>query len=198
MRYPYFLEKNASITFSVGLVGIIYSNYTTIQAMVVLKSENCSSLELSCFCAGIPKLHSCSGYFPRTPWCHPMGFCETHHISFSCWWCFSLLWEDIISIVFHYTGGINVMYVKKSQGSFIKILNCPFFSLIQKVRHNKQLVDLKAFKDGLSSLLIPSQKVMFSQHVYAFWTILSFFWLVTMDKYGCLFGTYSPRFLLYL
>ncbi|XWS28191.1 hypothetical protein CRYUN_Cryun25bG0044400 [Craigia yunnanensis] len=41
-----------------------------------------------------------------------------------------------------------------------------FFITQEKVRHIKQLpVDLKAFQDGLSSLLIPSQKVMFSQHV---------------------------------
>ncbi|XVF69831.1 hypothetical protein PTKIN_Ptkin11bG0112400 [Pterospermum kingtungense] len=41
-----------------------------------------------------------------------------------------------------------------------------FFITQEKVRHSKQLpVDLKALQDGLSSLLIPSQKVMFSQHV---------------------------------
>ncbi|EOY32199.1 Uncharacterized protein TCM_039797 isoform 1 [Theobroma cacao] len=41
-----------------------------------------------------------------------------------------------------------------------------FFITQEKVRHIKQLpVDLKALQDGLSSLLIPSQKVMFSQDV---------------------------------
>ncbi|XVE98888.1 hypothetical protein REPUB_Repub03eG0148100 [Reevesia pubescens] len=41
-----------------------------------------------------------------------------------------------------------------------------FFITQEKVRHIKQLpVDLKALQDGLSNLLIPSQKVMFSQHV---------------------------------
>ncbi|XWS52343.1 hypothetical protein CRYUN_Cryun11dG0059800 [Craigia yunnanensis] len=41
-----------------------------------------------------------------------------------------------------------------------------FFITQEKVGHIKQLpVDLKAFQDGLSSLLIPSQKVMFSPHM---------------------------------
>lgn len=44
--------------------------------------------------------------------------------------------------------------------------------LLQKVRHIKQLpVNLKALMDGLSSLLLPSQKAMFSQHMYEFSTI---------------------------
>ncbi|TYI12924.1 hypothetical protein ES332_A08G022900v1 [Gossypium tomentosum] len=43
-----------------------------------------------------------------------------------------------------------------------------FFITKEKVRHVKRLpVDLRALQDGLSSLLIPSQKVMFSQHVLA-------------------------------
>ncbi|MBA0795294.1 hypothetical protein Gohar_006166, partial [Gossypium harknessii] len=43
-----------------------------------------------------------------------------------------------------------------------------FFVTKEKVRHVKRLpVDLRALQDGLSSLLIPSQKVMFSQHVLA-------------------------------
>lgn len=38
---------------------------------------------------------------------------------------------------------------------------------MQKVGHIKQLpVDLKALMDGLSSLLLPSQKPAFSQHLY--------------------------------
>ncbi|XVE79908.1 hypothetical protein DITRI_Ditri14bG0095100 [Diplodiscus trichospermus] len=41
-----------------------------------------------------------------------------------------------------------------------------FFITQEKVKHIKKLpVDLKALQDGLSSLLIPSQKFMFSQHV---------------------------------
>ncbi|KAF7813943.1 uncharacterized protein G2W53_034919 [Senna tora] len=41
-----------------------------------------------------------------------------------------------------------------------------FFITQEKVRHIKQLpVDLKAIMDGLSSLLVPSQKPMFSQHM---------------------------------
>lgn len=41
-----------------------------------------------------------------------------------------------------------------------------FFITQEKVRHIKQLpVDLKALMDGLSSLLLPSQKAMFSQHM---------------------------------
>lgn len=41
-----------------------------------------------------------------------------------------------------------------------------FFITQEKVRHVKQLpVDLKALMDGLSSLLFPSQKAMFSQHM---------------------------------
>ncbi|XP_039064197.1 uncharacterized protein LOC120209199 isoform X2 [Hibiscus syriacus] len=44
-----------------------------------------------------------------------------------------------------------------------------FFITKEKVKDIKRLpLDLKALQDGLSSLLIPSQKVMFSQHVYAF------------------------------
>jgi hypothetical protein len=40
--------------------------------------------------------------------------------------------------------------------------------LLQKVRNIKQLpVDLEAIKDGLSSLLLPSQKAMISEHMYA-------------------------------
>ncbi|KAH7572476.1 hypothetical protein JRO89_XS04G0262200 [Xanthoceras sorbifolium] len=42
-----------------------------------------------------------------------------------------------------------------------------FFITQEKVRHVKQLpVDLKALMDGLSSLLLPSQKPMFSQHMF--------------------------------
>ncbi|XP_054785630.1 uncharacterized protein LOC129292132 [Prosopis cineraria] len=41
-----------------------------------------------------------------------------------------------------------------------------FFITQEKVRHIKQLpVDMKAIMEGLSSLLVPSQKPMFSQHV---------------------------------
>ncbi|XP_048494940.1 uncharacterized protein LOC104886808 isoform X2 [Beta vulgaris subsp. vulgaris] len=41
-----------------------------------------------------------------------------------------------------------------------------FFVTQEKVRHVKHLpVDLKALMEGLSSLLLPSQKVMFSQHM---------------------------------
>ncbi|OVA19335.1 hypothetical protein BVC80_521g148 [Macleaya cordata] len=41
-----------------------------------------------------------------------------------------------------------------------------FFITQEKVRHIKQLpVDLKALMDGLSSLLLPSQKAMFSPHM---------------------------------
>ncbi|XP_022731746.1 uncharacterized protein LOC111286183 isoform X2 [Durio zibethinus] len=44
-----------------------------------------------------------------------------------------------------------------------------FFITQEKVRHIKQLpVDLKVLQDGLSSLSIPSQNVMFSQHVLSF------------------------------
>lgn len=39
---------------------------------------------------------------------------------------------------------------------------------MQKARNIKQLpVDLKALMEGLSSLVLPSQKVMFSPHMYA-------------------------------
>lgn len=48
--------------------------------------------------------------------------------------------------------------------------------LMQKVRHSRQLpVDLKALKDGLSSLLLPSQKAMFSEHMYEFCIVVLFF-----------------------
>lgn len=39
---------------------------------------------------------------------------------------------------------------------------------LQKVRHIKQLpVDMNAIKEGLSSLMAPSQQPMFSPHMYA-------------------------------
>lgn len=44
----------------------------------------------------------------------------------------------------------------------------PFQLILQKVRHIKQLpVDVDAIKEGLSSLMVPSQKPMFSPHMYA-------------------------------
>jgi hypothetical protein len=44
---------------------------------------------------------------------------------------------------------------------------------LQKVRHIKQLpVDMNAIKDGLSSLMVPSQKPMFSPHMYAVISVL--------------------------
>jgi len=43
----------------------------------------------------------------------------------------------------------------------------PLYYFLQKVRHNKQLpVDMNAIKDSLSSLTVPSQKAMFSEHMY--------------------------------
>lgn len=49
---------------------------------------------------------------------------------------------------------------------FDKISFQLFFITQEKVRHIKQLpVDLKAIKDGLSALLLPSQKPIFSQHM---------------------------------
>ena len=57
--------------------------------------------------------------------------------------------------------------------SFEKVCNNEIFMLplqlfLQKVRDIKQLpVDMKAINEGLSSLLVPSQKPMFSQHMYA-------------------------------
>lgn len=45
---------------------------------------------------------------------------------------------------------------------------CSVQLFFQKVRHIKQLpVDMNAIKDGLSSLMAPSQKPMFSPHMYA-------------------------------
>lgn len=53
-----------------------------------------------------------------------------------------------------------------------------FLHAMQKVRHIKQLpVDLPALMDGLSSLLLPSQKRAFSHHMYAsniFYIIVKF------------------------
>lgn len=64
----------------------------------------------------------------------------------------------------------EVGYLLISSDSFIHyiiimLIHCYFVA--QKVRNIKQLpVDLKAFMDGLSSLVLPSQKVMFSPHMY--------------------------------
>ena len=44
-------------------------------------------------------------------------------------------------------------------------------SILQKVKHINNLpLDLEVLKDGLSSLVLPSQKSMFSQHMYARFT----------------------------
>ena len=44
---------------------------------------------------------------------------------------------------------------------------------MQKARNIKQLpVDLKAIKDGLSSLLLPSQKPLFSQTMYVVYHVV--------------------------
>ena len=54
---------------------------------------------------------------------------------------------------------------------------------MQKVGHIKKLpVDLTALMNGLSSLLLPSQKPMFSQHMYAWgYSVISSFFL---NKHG--------------
>lgn len=123
--------------------------------------------------AGVPKLHSCTWCFSRTFRFNVVGIHETHYITFHCWWCFSSLWEDILSVIFHHTGG--VICITKFKQASMKLKFYPwtdffsfFFFLLQKVRNIKLLpVDLKAINDGLSSLLLPSQKAMFSQHMYA-------------------------------
>ncbi|KAF6158104.1 hypothetical protein GIB67_014898 [Kingdonia uniflora] len=47
-----------------------------------------------------------------------------------------------------------------------------FFITQEKVGHiNKLLMDLKALMNGLSFLLLPAQKLMFSSHMYAFFTV---------------------------
>lgn len=52
--------------------------------------------------------------------------------------------------------------------------------LFQKVRDVKQLpVELKPLMDGLTSLLMPSQKVMFSQHMYVLWLLPVSIYLVS-------------------
>lgn len=56
--------------------------------------------------AGVPKLHSCTWCFSRTFRFNVVGIHETHYITFHCWWCFSSLWEDILSVIFHHTGGV--------------------------------------------------------------------------------------------
>lgn len=49
------------------------------------------------------------------------------------------------------------------------IFTLPLF--MQKVRHVKQLpVDLESLKHRLSSLVLPSQQVHFSEHMYAFYS----------------------------
>lgn len=52
----------------------------------------------------------------------------------------------------------------------IKLLTpCIVLFLIQKVRTIKQLpINVKSIRDGLSSLLLPSQKSMFTQHMYVY------------------------------
>lgn len=48
------------------------------------------------------------------------------------------------------------------------VIFTPLTLLMQKVRQVKQLpVNLKSLMDGLSSLLLPSQKPVFSQRMYA-------------------------------
>jgi len=60
---------------------------------------------------------------------------------------------------------MSVRIFEKAYNSGILML--PLYYLLQKVRHNKQLpVDMNAIKDSLSSLIVPSQKPVFSQHMY--------------------------------
>lgn len=61
---------------------------------------------------------------------------------------------------------------------------------MQKVRHIKQLpVDLSALMDGLSSLLLPSQKRAFSHHMYAssiviYFLMLKMYFFSSLDHIG--------------
>lgn len=77
---------------------------------------------------------------------------EVYHSLISSFWCLRMLF-----------GTVNMV---KLVPSFTVVL------LFQKVRHAKQLpVQLKPLKEGLSSLLVPPQKVVFSQHMYVLWLL---------------------------
>lgn len=116
---------------------------------------------------GVPKLHGCTWFFSCTSRCNAVGIYETYCVTFGCWWCLPLLWEDILSVVFRYTGGkMSVWSLEMACNSWI--LTLPLYYFFQKVKHIKQLpVDMNAIKGSLSSLTVPSQKAMFSQHMYA-------------------------------
>lgn len=62
------------------------------------------------------------------------------------------------------------MYVQSFETACNKgIFMLPLQLFLQKVRDIKHLpVDMKAIMEGLSSLMVPSQKPMFSPHMYAF------------------------------
>jgi hypothetical protein len=65
------------------------------------------------------------------------------------------------------------MYVSSYQTARISGIFMFMQLYLQKVRHIKQLpVDMNAIKDGLSSLMVPSQKPMFSPHMYAVISVL--------------------------
>lgn len=117
--------------------------------------------------AGIPELHCCSGYFPFTSRGNTLGFNETHHLSFPCRWWIPLLRKNILSIVFRHTRGKDIWERKCSPELLVKFVQYCFHSLfMQRVRHIKQLpLDLESLTKGLSSLVLPSQQVHFSQHM---------------------------------
>lgn len=65
------------------------------------------------------------------------------------------------------------MYVSSYQTAQIRGIFIFMQLYLQKVRHIKELpVDMNAIKDGLSSLMVPSQKPMFSPHMYAVISVL--------------------------
>ena len=84
---------------------------------------------------------------------------------------------------FHYCEKISFQLFFITQEVWLIILNLwkdewyvylnLLLTLMQKVRHIKQLpVDLKALMDGLSSLLLPSQKALFSQTMYVVYHVV--------------------------
>lgn len=116
--------------------------------------------------AGVPQLHSCTWFFSCASRCNAVGIYETYCVTFSCWWCLPLLWEDILSAVFRDTGG-KMCFITWKGLQELNIDIALVFFCFQKVKHIKQLpVDMNAIKESLSSLTVPSQKPMFSQHMY--------------------------------
>jgi len=120
--------------------------------------------------SGCTELHGCTWFISFSPGCHFMGIYETHCCTFQCWRSISLLWKNIISAIFHHSGGILLVW-EESSYNIIKSLHwltLSLFTHLQKVKHIDLLpLDMRAVMQGLSSLVVPAQKVQFSPRMYA-------------------------------